>query len=118
LLFVRGAFSQADASQVGHLLRLYALQVPFYLAASILGRILLSIEGPRPLALAAVIAVTATITANAVLIGQMGISGIPAAGVIVQGLLTAYLTAKVLSALSSTRGVSIPAGAIAVGAER
>lgn len=95
-LFLRGEFSASDVGLVSSVQRMYALQIPFYLAMTVLVRVASVMRRNIVLVVAATIALALNITLNYILMKAIGLPGIALSTSIVF-LVSAMVVAVALS---------------------
>lgn len=76
LVYQRGAFSEADTRLVSEIQAMYALQIPFYMVATLFIRLISSMNSNHILMISAVISLPLNIILNYVLMKYMGVAGI------------------------------------------
>lgn len=91
LLFGRGAFSEADVTTVAEVQRLFAIQLPFYVAGMVLVRLIASLRANRLILWGSLINVAVNFGGNYVLMRILGVRGIALSTSIVFVVSFAYL---------------------------
>ncbi|MEZ5300131.1 MAG: lipid II flippase MurJ [Verrucomicrobiales bacterium] len=92
-LFERGEFTAADTERVAGILRFYALQTPFYVAAVLASRVVMALRAPWFMLATTVVNLSANAALNYALMGPYGERGIALSTACVYALSAAMLYA-------------------------
>jgi putative peptidoglycan lipid II flippase len=84
LLFERGSFTAADTIRVAGVLRYAALQIPFYILATLAARVVVAMQATRFIMVLSGLGLVLNAALNWVLMQQMGVAGIALSTMLVQ----------------------------------
>lgn len=103
LLFERGHFTADNREHVARLLRYGALQLPIYLAGTVVVTALASVRGSTGLALAAGVGLLAKVALSAALVAELGVPGLLVATALM------YLVTSTIAWFALSRRLARPA---------
>ena len=96
MAFERGEFTAVDTERVATVLRFYSLEIPFYVAAVLASRVVVSLGATGFLFLNAVVNLSVNIGLNLLFLERMGVAGIALSTVFVHLISGVMLFAYVL----------------------
>ena len=103
LVLVRGEFTESNAAEVGFVMRMFSLQIPFYVLGILLVRLLASLGLNHILLWSALISLPVNIVLNYILMQRMGVAGIALSTSIVYAISLYFLWLKAKQSLQAKR---------------
>jgi putative peptidoglycan lipid II flippase len=76
IVFQRGSFTAADTAVVSSVQALFAFQIPFYIASTVIVRLISSLRANHILMLGAILNLVSNIALNIIFIHYLGLKGI------------------------------------------